>query len=110
MITISKIGYIGSHNPLEYIGFKITMHKGPFFGEDIYNLGEKVLNSDVKIEDNTETIKIDTRKEYINYLINEFKHLDLKDKSFVFDSDNGAIETVIRVILDGLNINHNIMY
>lgn len=106
----ASIMITGSHNPPEYNGFKITIDKGPFFGEDIYALGEKVISSDIKIEDNTETIKIDTRKEYINYLINEFKHLDLKNKSFVFDCGNGAAGTVLRDILDGLNIYHNIMY
>lgn len=106
----ASIMITGSHNPPEYNGFKITIDKGPFFGEDIYALGDKVLNSDIKIKDNTETIKIDTRKEYIDYLINEFKHLDLNDKSFVFDCGNGAAGTVLRDILDGLNINHNIMY
>lgn len=106
----ASIMITGSHNPPEYNGFKITIDKGPFFGEDIYALGEKVLDSDLKIEDNTETIKTDIRKEYINYLINEFKHLDLKDKSFVFDCGNGVAGTVLRDILDGLNINHNIMY
>jgi len=106
----ASIMITGSHNPPEYNGFKITIDKGPFFGEDIYALGERVLESDIQIEDNTETISIDTKKEYINYMINEFKHLDLKDKSFVFDCGNGAAGTVLRDILDGLNIKHKIMY
>jgi phosphomannomutase/phosphoglucomutase len=109
--TVSaSIMITGSHNPPEYNGFKITLDKGPFFGEEIYALGDKVIASDIEIEDNKNTITIDTKKEYINYLVNEFKHLDLKDKKFVFDCGNGVAGTVLREILDRLNINHHIMY
>ncbi|MCK9372289.1 MAG: phosphomannomutase/phosphoglucomutase [Sulfuricurvum sp.] len=106
----ASIMITGSHNPPEYNGFKITLNKGPFFGDDIYALGDKVLGSDLEIEDNTETIKIDTREKYIEYMINEFSHLDLSGKQFVFDCGNGAAGTVLREILDGLKINHHIMY
>ncbi|MEA3512890.1 MAG: phosphomannomutase/phosphoglucomutase [Campylobacterota bacterium] len=106
----ASIMITGSHNPPQYNGFKITLDKGPFFGDDIYALGEKILSSDISIGDDISTIKIDTKKEYIEYLVNEFTHLDLKDKKFVFDCGNGVAGTVLREILDRLNINHHIMY
>ncbi len=58
----ASIMITGSHNPPEYNGFKITIDQGPFFGNDIYALGEEVLSSNINIENNTDTIKIDTRK------------------------------------------------
>ena len=106
----ASIMITGSHNPPEYNGFKITLDKGPFFADDIYALGDAVIASDMPIEDDTSTIKIDTKKEYINYLVEEFKHLDLKDKKFVFDCGNGVAGTVLREILDRLGIEHHIMY
>jgi len=106
----ASIMITGSHNPPEYNGFKITLDKGPFFGDEIYALGEKVLQSDIDIEDDIQTIKVDTKKEYIDYLVNEFKHLNLKGKKFVFDCGNGVAGTVLREILDKLNIEHYIMY
>jgi len=106
----ASIMITGSHNPPEYNGFKITLGKGPFFGEQIYALGEKVLQSDIDIEDDIQTIKVDTKKEYIDYLVNGFKHLNLKGKKFVFDCGNGVAGTVLREILDKLNIEHHIMY
>ncbi|MEA3352946.1 MAG: phosphomannomutase/phosphoglucomutase [Campylobacterota bacterium] len=106
----ASIMITGSHNPPEYNGFKITLDKGPFFGEEIYALGDKVMKSDISIEDDTATIKIDTKQEYTNYMIKEFKHLDLKDKKFVFDCGNGVAGVVLRDILDGLNISHHIIF
>jgi len=108
--VVASIMITGSHNPPEYNGFKITIDKSPFFGEDIYTLGEKVLESNIVIEDNVHTIKIDTKQEYINYMLKAFRHLDLKDKKFVFDCGNGVAGVVLRDILDGLNISHHIMY
>ncbi len=37
--TNASIMITGSHNPKEYNGFKITLEKAPFFGEDIYSYG-----------------------------------------------------------------------
>ncbi len=108
--TAASIMITGSHNPPQYNGFKITLDKAPFFGEDIYALGSEVLNSEINIKDDIQTIKIDTKKEYVNYMIKEFSHLKLEDKKFVFDCGNGVAGTVLRDILDGLNIKHHIMY
>lgn len=100
----------GSHNPPEYNGFKITLAKEPFFADDIYALGDSVIASDMLIEDNTQTLKVETKKEYINYLVEEFKHLELEGKRFVFDCGNGVAGTVLREILDRLGIKHHIIY
>jgi len=41
--TDASIMITGSHNPSEYNGFKMTVDKSPFFGEDIYALGDEIL-------------------------------------------------------------------
>lgn len=106
----ASIMITGSHNPPEYNGFKITINKTPYFGEDIYALGERVLESDIQIEDNETTLATDTKKAYVDYMVKEFSHLDLKDKSFIFDCGNGAAGSVLRDILEGLDLNFKIMY
>jgi phosphomannomutase/phosphoglucomutase len=101
----------GSHNPPEYNGFKITLKREPFFGEQIYKLGDEVLSSDIKIEDNFEAINYDLKSQYIDYIVNQFSHLQGLDKKFVFDVANGVAGVVLRDILDRLKIkNYKIMY
>ncbi len=100
----------GSHNPPEYNGFKITLDKDPFFGEDIYALGRDILADNSTIEDNEVTISIDAKNKYIEYIVNAFSHLKLENKKFVFDCGNGVAGVVLREILDKLNIQHKILF
>ena len=100
----------GSHNPPEYNGFKITLDKGPFFGEDIYALGRDILADNQTIDNNEVTIEIDSKNKYIDFLVKEFSHLKLTNKKFVFDCGNGVAGVVLRTILDRLNISHNILF
>ncbi|WP_320034578.1 phosphomannomutase/phosphoglucomutase [Halarcobacter sp.] len=109
-LVSASIMITGSHNPPEYNGFKITIDKQPFFGDSIYALGEKVLNSDIQIPNNEKDIKIDAKKQYINYLVDEFKDLNLTNKKFIFDCGNGAAGSLLREVLENLNINSKIIY
>lgn len=100
----------GSHNPPEYNGFKITIDKDPFFGEQIYTMGRKILEDESTIPNDNKTIKIDAKNKYIDYIVNHFSHLKLENKKFVFDCGNGVAGVVLREILDKLNINHHILF
>jgi phosphomannomutase/phosphoglucomutase len=101
----------GSHNPPEYNGFKITIDKSPFFADDIYALGDTILKSNLKIDDNKNYINIDAKNRYIDFITKEFSHLKFKDNDkFVFDCGNGVAGVVLREILDKLNIKHKILF
>jgi len=101
----------GSHNPSEYNGFKMTLDKSPFFGDDIYALGDEIIaNADMEIPDNTTKIEIDTKRQYINYMVENFAHLKGFDKKIVMDGGNGVADTVITDIFDALELNYEGIY
>ncbi len=101
----------GSHNPPEYNGFKITIDKSPFYGKDIYELGDKIIKSDIKIENNDSVIKYDLRSDYIDYMANQFSHLKGLEINGVFDCGNGVAGVVLRDILERIGIeNYEILF
>jgi len=101
----------GSHNPPEYNGFKITIDCAPFFSDDIYALGDEILeNLDLNIEDNTTSTFIDAKDRYIEYLVKEFDSLKGLDKKIILDCGNGVAGVAIIDIFDKLELNYESMY
>ena len=106
-----SIQITGSHNPPEYNGFKITIDKKPFYGKDIYALGDEILSSDIKIEDNEKVIKYDLKNDYIDFIANQFSHLKGLNLNAVFDCGNGVAGVVLRDILEKIGIeNYEILF
>jgi len=107
----ASIMITGSHNPSEYNGFKITVNKAPFFGSDIYALGDEIIADQNRvIPDNTKKIDIDVKTPYINYMVEQFSHLKNFPKQIVIDAGNGVADTVITDIFDALNFNYTGLY
>ncbi len=101
----------GSHNPPEYNGFKITIDKKPFFGEDIYALGREVeANSSMAVPTETDSIKIDALGAYVDYLAKEFSHLHGFDAKIAIDCGNGAAGVAIDPLLKRLEIPAHRLY
>jgi len=99
----ASIMITGSHNPSEYNGFKITIDKKPFFGEDIYALGAEIMRHfDMEIEYNLSATMIDAKERYIAYMIKEFDHLKGFNQPFVYDCGNGVAGVVVQDIFKGL--------
>jgi len=106
-----SIQITGSHNPPEYNGFKITIDKKPFYGKDIYSLGDEILSSDIKIENNEEIIKYDLKRDYVDFIANQFSHLKGLNLNAVFDCGNGVAGVVLRDILEKIEIeNYEILF
>ena len=109
--TNASVMITGSHNPSEYNGFKMTLDRSPFFGEDIYALGEEIIaNQSMQIEDNTRSQSVDVKTPYINFMIKEFTHLKNLPTKLVLDGGNGVADTVISNIFDALELNYEGLY
>ncbi len=100
----------GSHNPSEYNGFKITMDKAPFFGEDIYALGRECATMEMPEAVERKVIKIDALTRYIDFLVNEFQHLKGMDTRIVYDCGNGVAGVVTEDIFKALEFKAKGLY
>ncbi len=111
MTTDASIMITGSHNPSEYNGFKMTVDKSPFFGSDIYALGDEIIENQSKnIPDDTRRTNIDVKTPYIDFMVKEFAHLKGLDTKLVIDGGNGVADTVITDIFDALEFNYEGLY
>ncbi|MCK9162091.1 MAG: phosphomannomutase/phosphoglucomutase [Arcobacteraceae bacterium] len=107
----ASIMITGSHNPSQYNGFKITIDKKPFFGQDIYDLGKSIIaNQNKEIKDDDFSIDIDVKELYIDYMVNSFEHLRGFKQRFVIDCGNGVADTVLSEIFDKLELNYHGIY
>ena len=107
----ASIMITGSHNPSEYNGFKITMDKAPFFGEQIYALGDEIIaNIGRNIPDDTRAIEIDVKTPYVDYMVKSFSHLKGLEQRIVIDCGNGVADTVLTDIFDRLALNYQGLY
>ena len=101
----------GSHNPPEYNGFKITIDKQPFFGEDIYKLGDEIINNqNLEIPDNTSSYMIDVKSKYIDFLVGEFDSLKGLKTKIILDCGNGVAGVAITKVMDMLGLNYDALY
>lgn len=104
--AVASVMITGSHNPSEYNGFKITINKAPFFGEDIYALGREIeAMSEMPAEVARDVIDVDVLSKYIDYIVKEFSHLRGMDTKIVYDCGNGVAGIAIDKIFEMLDMN-----
>jgi len=109
--TDASIMITGSHNPSEYNGFKMTVDKSPFFGSDIYALGDEIIaNQDKVIPDNISKTDIDVKTPYIDFMVKQFQHLKNFPQKIIIDGGNGVADTVITDIFDALAFDYEGLY
>lgn len=94
----------GSHNPPQYNGFKITLDKAPFFGEDIYALEREIETMVEIIPDSDEYEVFDASSRYIDYIVEEFEHLRGMQLNIVYDCGNGVAGSVLPTLFERLEL------
>ncbi|WP_295052190.1 phosphomannomutase/phosphoglucomutase [Sulfuricurvum sp.] len=94
----------GSHNPSEYNGFKITINKAPFFGEQIYTLGRKIDVMDMPIKVERHVVEIDALSRYKRFMVESFGHLRAMKERIVYDCGNGVAGLAVEEIFKELEL------
>tara|TARA_B100000131_G_C18120965_1_gene612915 strand:- start:2832 stop:4202 length:1371 start_codon:yes stop_codon:yes gene_type:complete len=97
----------GSHNPMNYNGFKFTFQKKSFFGEDIQKLYELIINNDYEIGEGGYT-KYNIIDEYVDDIVGKV-NINKKIK-VIMDCGNAAGCIVGPQIFKKLNIDLEEMY
>lgn len=101
----SSIMITGSHNPPQYNGFKITIFKKPFYGNDIKKIGKNIHSKIEKFIDlNPKITEIPALQKYIEFLSNHFKNLTNFKEKIAIDCGNGVAGLAIKKVLQNLNI------
>lgn len=101
----------GSHNPKDYNGFKITIQKESFFGEELKAFSKEVYQHlDDEIENDFRAEKYDILSLYVKFMSEQFKHLRNFDYQFAIDCGNGAAGVVIEELVKALNLKAEILF
>jgi len=100
----------GSHNPSEYNGFKITVDKKPFFGEQIYALGRELASIPVPKKPERKVVEIDVKTRYVDYMAEQFSHLKGMKERIVYDCGNGAAGVVVPEVFARLGLDAKGLY
>ncbi len=110
IVPSASVMITGSHNPSEYNGFKITVAKTPFFGEQIYTLGREVETAAIPPMAERSVIEIDAKTRYIDYMVEQFSHLKGMKAKIVYDCGNGAAGVVVPEIFERLGLDARGLY
>lgn len=90
-----------SHNPKEYNGFKMLTQEGPFWGDDIQEIGRLTASGNFESGNGKITENKQTRTDYINFILKQFKG-GKKVLNVVWDAGNGAVGAVLKDIISKL--------
>ncbi len=101
--TDAGIMVTGSHNPPTHNGFKMMMGHGPFFADDIVDLGKLAAAGDFI----TGTGRVETVDLIDAYIARLIRGLDLpSDIAVAWDIGNGAAGTVVPRLIEKLKGRH----
>lgn len=97
----------GSHNPPDYNGFKMMLGKGPFFGDDIQNLGR--IAADGAFAEGTGALtQVDLFDDYIARMMQDYR--PGRPLKVVWDCGNGATGPAAEALAKALPGEHRVLF
>ncbi len=97
----------GSHNPSDYNGFKMSLKSGPFYGQQIQDLGTLAASGDFT-NGTGKSETYDIKDEYVSRLMQDFAAQ--KNFSIAWDSGNGASGEILRRLTSKLPGKHTLLF
>ncbi len=96
-----------SHNPKEFNGFKICLHKSSIYGAEIQKIKE-IINKGNFVSGKGTITEETILENYINHVI---KDVNIKKElKVVVDTGNGTCGPIIEKILKKIGVRHRILY
>jgi phosphomannomutase len=97
----------GSHNPSDYNGFKMTLLKGPVYGEAVQELGRIAAAGDYESGEGT-LRESDVQDSYVDRLLRDYT--GSKPLKVVWDNGNGAAGEIVRRLTKKLPGEHILLF
>ncbi len=98
----------GSHNPSDYNGFKMTLQKGPVYGEAVQELGRIAAEADFELKDGGSAREIDIQDAYVDRLLRDYT--GTRDLKVAWDCGNGAGGEIVRRLTKKLPGEHILLF
>lgn len=99
----------GSHNPLEYNGFKFVIQGQPLFGERVQDIRLRIERQKFQ-RGNGSIREIDVQEAYLSCLLQDFRsHYTGKNLTIAWDPANGATGDVLVRLLEQLPGTHHVI-
>ena len=99
----------GSHNPIDYNGFKMVLDDAPFYGDDIAELGAISVAGDWETGEGEITL-LDVAQEYASCLAEAYDRNNERELTVAWDCGNGAAGAVISKLLDQVPGTHHVLF
>ncbi len=97
-----------SHNPRDYNGFKLSIGKMPFFGDDIQKLADMIEKEDYLPVEKGEIIEYDIETPYIEEITSSIKLA--RPLKIALDTGNGVGGPLMEKILKKLSVEYEGLY
>ena len=107
--TDGAVMVTGSHNPPDYNGFKFMLHRKPFFGAQIQQIGALAASGDVVAETEGSVRDLDVIASYVARLRQDWDGGDRALK-VVWDNGNGAAGEVLQRLVATLPGEHTVLF